>query len=137
MPGLTVAEGETHFALWCVTSAPLLLGFDVAAAAPEVLAIVGNEAAIEVNQQWAGGAGDRVLQRGDLEGWAKPMPDGAAAVLFNGGAAPLNATVPLSALGMASAAVCSDVFRNASLGAVTALSVALAPHACLFVRCRA
>jgi hypothetical protein len=70
----------------CVTSSPLLLGFDVTKVSTEVLSIVTNKAAIDVNQQWAGFAGDRVWVHDgkQLEGWAKPLlGDGVAVVFFN------------------------------------------------------
>ena len=49
---LTDDEARTHFAAWCVTSAPLILGYDLTdtAAAARAMPIVGNAAAITINQ---------------------------------------------------------------------------------------
>jgi hypothetical protein len=43
-PVLTAAESRTHFGLWCITSAPLILGFDVREA-------VGRKACTNVRRQ--------------------------------------------------------------------------------------
>jgi len=87
--GSTRSINEAHFALWSVTSAPLILGFDLrpAAAPPAALMqLVSNELALRVNSEYAGNAGD-FLRDGAVPGtelWAKPLRDGAAAcVLFN------------------------------------------------------
>ena len=55
---LTPAEARAHFALYCVTSSPLILGNDVRNMSADDLAIVTNKDAIAVNQAWAGFAGD-------------------------------------------------------------------------------
>jgi alpha-galactosidase len=80
---------EAHYALWCVTSSPLIIGFDIrSAAAPPaaLLQLVSNKLALRVNSEYAGNAGD-FLRNGIIAGtelWAKPLRDGAAAcVLFN------------------------------------------------------
>jgi len=56
---ISVRESYTHFAAWCITSAPLILGFDLtnATAYNEVYPIVTNALALEINQQWAGHPG--------------------------------------------------------------------------------
>lgn len=51
-------ENQAHFSLWAVTSSPLILGMDMAAVDPAILRIVGNVGVIEVNQRYAGNAGD-------------------------------------------------------------------------------
>ena len=100
LPGLTLAEGATNFALWCVTSAPLLLGFDVTKVTDAVLKVVTNEGAIAVNQQWAGSAGDRVWgsTATALEAWLKPQPGSThAVVVFNRGDTTVTTPTTLSA----------------------------------------
>jgi len=57
--GISIDESLTHFAAWCITSAPLILGFDLTntTAYDEVYPIVTNPLALEINQQWAGQPG--------------------------------------------------------------------------------
>ena len=58
-PQISVVESYTHFAAWCITSAPLILGFDLAnsTAYDEVYPIVTNALALKINQEWAGQPG--------------------------------------------------------------------------------
>ena len=78
---------------------PLILGNDVRNMSADDLAVVSNKLAIDVNQGWAGFAGDmlnysqyppkneskhNVTQVPALSVWWKPLPNNsAAAVLFN------------------------------------------------------
>ena len=48
--GLSDAEGRSHFSLWALMKAPLLIGTDLTRASPATLATLGNAAAIAVNQ---------------------------------------------------------------------------------------
>jgi alpha-galactosidase len=81
---VTLDKNRAHFAAWAITSAPLILGFDMPA--PKALMdIVTNRLAISVNQQYAGDAGDFLRPSPhdpSLEFWAKPLPAGGAAALF-------------------------------------------------------
>ena len=56
---LSEDEARSHFGSWCISSAPLILGYDLTdpAAAGRASPIVGNAAAIGVNQAWHGSAG--------------------------------------------------------------------------------
>jgi hypothetical protein len=51
-PRLSDTESRTHFAAWCVSSAPLILGYNLADPQSVIRAnaIVTNKAAIAVNQ---------------------------------------------------------------------------------------
>lgn len=103
--GSTAGMNRAHFALWAVTSAPLVLGFDLRPAAnpaPELLALAKTPLALDINAAYAGNAGD-FLREAVVPGteiWAKPLPNAsAAAVLFNRGAAgPADIAVAFSEL---------------------------------------
>ena len=89
-------EMRTHFALWCVMGAPLILGKDLADFAPtphagrmtaaEFMGIVGNEELIAVDQDTLAvqGTNRTTGEQGArwAEVWAKPLASGAAAVLL-------------------------------------------------------
>lgn len=51
--GMTPQEDEAHFAMWCMASAPLMLGCDLTKMSPELLKLVTNEELIAVNQDKA------------------------------------------------------------------------------------
>jgi alpha-galactosidase len=96
---LTPQETRAHFALYCITSSPLILGNDVRNMSSDDLAVVSNKLAIGVNQAWAGFAGDmlnysqyppanasahNVTRVPPQSVWWKPLPNNSAAVvLFN------------------------------------------------------
>lgn len=48
--GLTHAEERTHFALWSIVKAPLIIGCDLNTVSEESLAILKNKNLIAVNQ---------------------------------------------------------------------------------------
>lgn len=82
--GCTDAEYRTHFALWCLLAAPLMIGCDVRSMSDAARAILLNRELIAVNQDPLGRQGRRVgqmwhgRQRGEV--WAKPLEDGSIAV---------------------------------------------------------
>jgi alpha-galactosidase len=90
--GMTPLEYESHFALWCLMKAPLLIGCDLT---PEGVTntsgwnnhtkwVLLNEELIAVNQDPLGVAGDLIWKEGPNEVWAGPLDDGSrAVVLFN------------------------------------------------------
>lgn len=51
---LTLAEQRSHFALWCVTKSPLILGANISALTADSLAILKNKALIAINQDSLG-----------------------------------------------------------------------------------
>ena len=80
MPGGLV-EDRTHFGAWCVTSSPLILGYDLrdGATTDRVWPVIANTEAIAVNQVWAGHPGRRVRVDSltGVELWMKPLSVGA------------------------------------------------------------
>ena len=47
--GMTINEEKTHFALWALAKAPLIIGCDLTNVRPESLAILKNKWLIDVN----------------------------------------------------------------------------------------
>ena len=74
--GMSVAEDRTHFTLWCMMAAPLILGNDLVNISDETLAIITNREMIAVDQDPLGIQGLRLLKEGDLQYWFKPLSDG-------------------------------------------------------------
>ena len=48
--GLSHEENKSHFSLWCLVKAPLLLGMDLTTVTDDVLSIITNTALIAINQ---------------------------------------------------------------------------------------
>ncbi|HOJ47502.1 MAG TPA: glycoside hydrolase family 27 protein [Bacillota bacterium] len=81
--GCTVNEYEAHFALWCMLSAPLMMGHDVRNTRPEILNILLNKELIDINQDDLGLAAFRIpeLACNDVV-LAKPLYGGDIAFLL-------------------------------------------------------
>lgn len=78
---LTEAENKTHFSLWCMMNAPLILGNDLRKMTPEILNIVTNKHMININQDPLGIQAKR-LDSGFMDILAKPLANGDIAVCF-------------------------------------------------------
>ena len=48
--GMTLEEEKSHFALWAISKAPLIIGADLSKISSESLAVLTNEDLIAVNQ---------------------------------------------------------------------------------------
>ena len=83
-PGCTDTEYRTHFSLWCMLSAPLMIGCDLRTIDPVSLETLTNPEIIALDQDPMGKQGGRVCRQGRSEVWARPLANGDLAVgLFN------------------------------------------------------
>merc|ERR1712054_433522 len=100
----TFEEDRAHFGAWVITSAPLVLGYDVQdlSITERVWPIISNAAAIAINQEWAGHPG--FLLRAEkhsnwwpfsteVQIWLKPQKAGMAMFLLNTGTSEQTVTV--------------------------------------------
>ena len=65
-PGLTPDEQYTHITLWCLVSAPLLLGCDLGELDEFTLNLLDNDEVLAVNQDALGKQASTVFKEGDL-----------------------------------------------------------------------
>jgi len=155
MNGLSIVESRSHFGAWVITSSPLILGFDLGdqALVSSIWPIIGNEAAIAINQRWAGHPGFLVFssketfhasvthgaedERGPTswqvpvtQVWAKPQPGKAVAVLLlNLSNQKRTVTLQLRDVGLLSGAQVTNIWSGSSLGYVEdEYSAALVAH---------
>ena len=97
---LTFDENKAHFSLWCILSAPLMLGNDIRDLSSEILEILTNKEVIAIDQDLLGKQGVKVRDDGDLEVWVKQLGDGSRAiVLFNRSGATAKMTVTWNEMG--------------------------------------
>jgi alpha-galactosidase len=83
---LTDAEARTHFAFWCLWSAPLMVGTDLETVSDDALALLTNDRLLAINQDPLGLQGTPDRRESIREIWSKRLHDGGAAVaLFNRG----------------------------------------------------
>ena len=110
---LTADEQYTHISLWCLLSAPLLIGCDMSRLDEFTLSLLTNDEVLEVNQDPLGKQAARVAKDGDTEVWAKDMEDGSKAVgLFNRGEDPAKVSVTWQQLGISGERAVRDLWRQ-------------------------
>jgi len=82
--GMTTVEYTSHFSLWALAKAPLLIGCDITKMAPDISNILKNTEVIAVNQDSLGIQGHKVKSSSDLEVWAGALSGNSwAVILFN------------------------------------------------------
>jgi len=79
--GLTEEEQRTHFSMWCMLSAPLLIGANLEELDDFTRSLLTNEEVIALDQDALGRAAtlEKTLSNG-LEVWRKPLADGSEAL---------------------------------------------------------
>ena len=114
---LTPNEQYTHISLWCLLSAPLLIGCDMTQMNDFTLNLLSNDEVLAVDQDSLGHQASRVAQNESLEVWAKDLDDGSKAVgLFNRGEEDAPVTANWSDVGVAGKQTVRDLWRQKDLG---------------------
>ena len=116
--GLTPDEQYTHISLWCLLSAPLLLGCDLDKLDDYTLNLLTNDEVLALNQDALGKQARCVARNGDLRVYAKDLEDGSKAVgLFNLGTDTASVTVKWSDLRLSGKQSVRDLWRQKDMGA--------------------
>jgi len=133
---LTPNEQYTHITLWCLLSAPLLLGCDVSRMDDFTVSLLSNDEVLEVDQDPLGMAAGRVSKDGDCEVWAKKMEDGSRAVgLFNRGLFPAKVTARWVEMGLSGPQKVRDLWRQKDVGEFKDQFDPVVPrHGCMMIR---
>jgi len=134
-----LTQARSHFSLWAILSAPLLLGFDVGHAPPELIDLLSNPEVIAVNQDRAGNQARLVSTDGDVQVLVKPLaaPGERAVVLFNRGGKPATGRVDATALKLAPGGTyrVRDLWRHEDLaGTSDPLEFPLEPHGTVMLK---
>ncbi|WP_206244643.1 glycoside hydrolase family 27 protein [Novosphingobium terrae] len=105
--GNHLTEARAHMSLWAMIAAPLVLGFDLTRASPDILAVVRNRDVIAIDQDPAGNQGVIIAQQGDGQIIAKALATrGHKALAFvNRGDGRLHLSVPLADLNLSAQGV--------------------------------
>jgi alpha-galactosidase len=133
---LTPNEQYTHISLWCLLSAPLLIGCDTTQMDPFTLSLLSNDEVLDVDQDPLGRQALRVSNDGPLEVWVKDMEDGSKAVgLFNGGYSAATVTAKWFDLGLTGKQKVRDLWRQKDLGTYNGEFTAKVPrHGAVLVK---
>ena len=119
--GMNTTEYETHFSLWCLIKAPLLIGCDVRNMSNDTFRILTNPEVIAINQDPLGIQGNKVKSDGTRDVWASPLSDGSFAVLLlNRGNTTTNITANWNDFGLdlSQEASVRDLWAHKDLGTV-------------------
>jgi hypothetical protein len=83
MPGFSLAQNRTHFALWAISSAPLLAGNDLTKMSSDVKSVLTNAEVIAINQDALAKQGTKVSDASGLQVYSKVLSGtGRRAVLL-------------------------------------------------------
>ncbi|KAK4488967.1 hypothetical protein RD792_004758 [Penstemon davidsonii] len=131
--GMTTEEYRSHFSIWALVKAPLIIGCDIRSIDNVTLALLSNKEVIAVNQDKLGVQGKKIRKDGDLEVWSGPLSENRiAVVLWNRGSSHANITAHWGELGLKStrAIHARDLWAHKSRRVKGHLSAGVASHDC-------
>ncbi|MGQ5634875.1 MULTISPECIES: NPCBM/NEW2 domain-containing protein [unclassified Streptomyces] len=135
--GMTDTEYRSHFSLWSVMAAPLLIGTDLRKASPATFDILDNKEVIAVDQDPLGKQGTVVSSAGGRWVIAKEMKDGSRAVaLFNESGTAQRISTTASAVGLpdASAYTLRDLWRHSTSNTAGTIAATVPAHGTVLLR---
>ncbi|XP_057960697.1 alpha-galactosidase-like [Malania oleifera] len=133
--GMSFEEYRSHFSIWALMKAPLLIGCDIRSSSKEILTILGNKEVIDVNQDPLGVQGRKIRSKSGLEVWAGRLSKRRiAVVLWNRSLSRAPITVGWKEVGLSpmSSVAVRDLWAHSfvSMGMRFRLTAHVAPHAC-------
>ena len=126
-----LTEARSHFTLWAMLSAPLLISYDLRQAPPELLNIWKNARLVAVDQDPAGNQAIVAYDSDDAQILVKTMADHHKVVaLFNRTAAPVKVTLLASHLKLRPDAPIhlTDLWSDAATDFTGETTIELMPH---------
>ncbi|MFD7866758.1 NPCBM/NEW2 domain-containing protein [Streptomyces sp. NPDC057682] len=135
--GMTDTEYRTHFSMWSVMAAPLLIGSDLRRATPETYAILSDREVIAVDQDPLGRQGVVLSSEGGRWVVVKEMRDGSRVVaLFNesANAQRISTTAAAAGLPAADAYTVRDLWAKTTRNTAGALSATVPAHGTVLLR---
>ncbi|KAF2303393.1 hypothetical protein GH714_017803 [Hevea brasiliensis] len=132
---MTLEEYRSHFSIWALMKAPLLIGCDVRSASRQTLRILGNKEVIDVNQDPLGVQGRKIRSKAGLEIWAGPLSRKRVVVVLlnrSGSRAPISVGWREVGLSPYSPVIVRDLWARSfvSMSKRYGLTAYVAPHAC-------
>ncbi|KAJ0967843.1 hypothetical protein J5N97_024760 [Dioscorea zingiberensis] len=132
--GMTTEEYRSHFSIWALAKAPLLIGCDVRSMSSDTIEILSNKEVISVNQDELGVQGKKVKSHASLEVWAGPLSGGRVAlVLWNRSSSKASITAHWSDIGLkpSVSVQARDLWAHSTISSVQGkLTATMESHAC-------
>ncbi|MEU6507943.1 NPCBM/NEW2 domain-containing protein [Streptomyces sp. NPDC046942] len=135
--GMTDTEYRSHFSLWSVMAAPLLIGTDLRKASQATFDILDNKEVVAVDQDPLGKQGTVVSSTGGRWVIAKEMKDGSRAVaLFNESGTAQRIATSASAVGLprATAYTLRDLWQHSSSHTAGTIAATVPAHGTVLLR---
>jgi alpha-galactosidase len=118
--GPTDEEYRSHFSLWCMMAAPLIMGNDIRNMKQVTKDILLNNEVIAVDQDTAGIQGTKIKSSNGLDVWCKPLGsktgDTKAVALFNRNSSASDITVTFSDIGLSGEIHVRDLWAKTDKG---------------------
>jgi alpha-galactosidase len=133
---LTPNEQYTHISLWCMLSAPLLIGCDLEHLDDFTLGLLTNDEVLAIDQDSLGRQATRILAEESVDIYTKPLDDGGTAIgFFNRGTAEVAVSVKWSELNLAEKQAVRDLWRQQDLGVIDAkFETTVGPHGAVLIK---
>lgn len=138
--GMTDTEYKTHFSLWSVMAAPLLIGTDLREATPATMAIYLNQDVIAVDQDRLGVQGQVIAQRDGTKVFSKPLANGDRAVaLYNStdAARTVSTTTAQAGLPRSAGYTLKDLWSKRTTETAGTISASVPAHGTVLYRVKA
>ncbi|MGW5971768.1 NPCBM/NEW2 domain-containing protein [Streptomyces sp. NPDC055186] len=135
--GMTDTEYRTHFSMWSIMAAPLLIGTDLRSAPRSAFDILSNEEVIAVDQDELGKQGKVISSEDGRWVVAKELADGSRAVaLFNESDRPQRISTTVRTVGLPHAAGyrVRDLWEHRSTHTAGEISATVPGHGTVLVR---
>jgi alpha-galactosidase len=133
---LTPNEQYTHISLWCLLSAPLLIGCPLEKADPFTLSLLSNDEVLAIDQDELGKPAAQVVVDGRRQVYVKELADGSHAVgFFNLAQASQDISVTWAQLGLTGPQRVRDLWRQEDIGvAADKFTATVGRHGAVLIR---
>ncbi|MFD6070852.1 MULTISPECIES: carbohydrate-binding protein [Amycolatopsis] len=135
--GMTATEYRTHFSLWAMMAAPLLIGSDLRKAGAETFGILKNTDIIALDQDPLGKQATVVSSDGGLVVYNKVLANGDRAVALsneNTSAATIGTTAAALGIGGAPSYLLKDLWSKATRTTTGSISASVPAHGTVVYR---
>ena len=135
--GMTAAEYRTHFSLWAMMSAPLLIGSDLRKDNADAFSILTNADVIALDQDSAGKQATVLSSNAGLVVYGKVLANGDRAVALSNetaATATISTTASATGIGSASSYTLKDLWTKSTRTTSGAISASVPSHATVVYR---
>ncbi|MFD4674429.1 NPCBM/NEW2 domain-containing protein [Lentzea sp. NPDC058450] len=134
---MSSTQYRSHFSLWAVMAAPLLIGSDLRKVSADTFTILENRDVIAIDQDRLGVQGKRIRTTGTsgVDVIVKPLAGGDKAVaLFNKSGSTQTISTSLAEIGMSGPAVLKDLWTKATRTTTGTISASVPSHGTVLYR---